>query len=215
MSPRIGRSALIGALALALGACDSFSLLEQFTLPGAGGGTGTEPLVLGLDSESTTRGGGSIGLEPSGGTKPYSFELSGYDLYAGTSSEGLGSVDAGSYIYSSGLAIGRIRISLSDAEGLSATAYVDVLPPAPTVTGATRTGSGNTISLAWAYADTSIIDRFRLDYSLDGSAFATWAYPAKSASSLSGNDFSTTGTYTIRLYAESGSFDSPPYEVEL
>ncbi|PKL23764.1 MAG: hypothetical protein CVV47_13205 [Spirochaetae bacterium HGW-Spirochaetae-3] len=194
--------------ALASTACDSFSLLDQFTLP-------DERLTLAVDRTTVERLIGTVGLTPSGGTAPYTFEEAGYDLYSGTNTQDTGSFSG--LTYTAGRAIGRIRITVTDAAGSSAIAYVTVLPPAPIFTSGTRTGSGNTVQLEWSYADTTIIDKYRLECSVDGQAYTITKEPNASETAYSNpdNDLIPASTYSYMLYAVSGSYESVPAFISL
>lgn len=166
------------------------------------------PLSLATDKAAAPRLVGTVGLTPSGGVKPYSFAVSAFDLYNGTQTAGIGSVSGLSYV--AGGAIGKIRITVSDAEGSTAFAYVTVLPPTPTLTGS-RTGGGGTVSLSWAYSENAIIDKFRLEYSVDGGAYASLDEPTSTQTSHDPiNNLAATSTYSYRLYAISGSYESAP-----
>lgn len=200
---------LLGALVLVLGGCDSFSLADAYLLPGEG----ALALSLKADSETTLRGG-TVGLTATGGTSPYSFAVSDVDLYAGTSGAGIGSVTGLNYI--AGGAIGKVRITMTDAAGGTAFAYVTVLPPAPTITDGKRTGSGNTVQLTWSYPETAIIDKYRLELSVDGQAYSSLVTTVKTATSYGPyNSLVTTSTYSYRLYAVSGTYESAPASISL
>jgi len=199
-------SPLVLLCALSLTRCDSFSLLEQFTLP-------DERLTLTVDKTTAERLIGTVGLTPSGGVSPYTFEVAGYDLYTGTNAQGTGTVSGLSY--TAGGAIGRIRITVTDSSGSSAIAYVTVLPQAPIITSGTRLGSGNTVQLEWSYADTSSIDKYRLECSMDGMAYSIVEEPTKSTTSYGSNELITTSSYTYRIRAIAGSYESTPATISL
>lgn len=152
----------IGALALGLAGCDNFSLPKLLTRPE------DRVLALAVDRPAAERLVGSIGLIPSGGTAPYSYELSAVALYSKTNTQGIGTI--ANLTYSAGGAIGEIRITVTDSAGDSASTTIKVLPPAPTLTGH-RLGANNTATISWDYSDMSIIDSFVIQRSFNGGSF--------------------------------------------
>lgn len=193
--------AILGFLALALAGCDSFSIRKQFTLPD----DAPAALALAVTKPSVPMGG-SVGLSASGGTPPYDFAVAGDNLAPLTASNPVGSATATAF--SSGTAIGKVRITVTDAVENTAFAYVTVLPPTPDITLAKRLGDGSTLQLEWSFTDSSLIDKFRLDCSEHGQAYSFLKDFETSTASYQPNDLITTETYSYRLYAVSGSYVS-------
>jgi hypothetical protein len=202
-----GKALLLGLLGgLALTGCDSFSLIDQFS---SGAQTA---LALAVDSGTTQRGG-IVGLSPSGGTTPYSFTVNAADLYSGTQTAGIGSVSG--LTYTAGNAIGKIKITVTDLAGSTVSAFVTVQPPAPTLSGSGRP-TPPTSWMTFTYSDTNIIDGFKIDRAEAGGAFSTVASPVKGATTYWPDSGLNPGfLYTYRIYAVSGSYDSPPCEIQL
>lgn len=207
---------LIGALALS--ACDSFSLPDLFVLPGENDvdddvdpDPAPEALALSVDRDTAERGTGTIALTPSGGTAPYSFTVTGSDLYSLTQNESLGSASDTTYIYTAGDAIGTIRITVRDSAGGSVSANVKVLPSKPSfiVAGCTRIGSGDTVNLSWSYAD-SAFDSYRLEFSTDGLTYSVLPGSDKTVTSYHENNVVAAATYYYLLYTIAGSWESAP-----
>lgn len=200
---------ILGMLALGLAGCDNFSLMKQFTLPDA------TPAALSLAvTKSSVSMGGSVGVSASGGTPPYEFAVAGEDIAPLTASKPVGSVTATAF--TSGTAIGKMRITVTDAEGKSAFTYVTVLPPAPAfdTDHCLRTGGAPsvTINLAWsAYEKASSINLFRLEWSENAGPFTSLGNASSSSESYSPmNNLSSSSTFVFRLYAVSGSYESEP-----
>jgi hypothetical protein len=202
---------IVGALALALAGCDSFSLRKQFTLPD------DTPAALALAvTKSSVAVGGSVGLSASGGTPPYEFAVDGDDVAPLTASNPVGSATATTF--NSGTAIGRMRITVTDALENTAFAYVTVLPASPVFKAAPncdRIGGNQTINLAWNYSDSSTIDKLRLEYSVDGVSFSAVQDFTNSTTSYTENGLDTAATYSYRLYAVSGPYVSEPAFISL
>ena len=203
--------AILGFLALALAGCDSFSLRKQFTLPD------DAPAALALAvTKSSVPMGGSVGLSASGGTPPYEFAVAGDGLAPLTASNPVGSATATTF--SSGTAIGRMRITVTDALENTAFAYVTVLPSSPVFKAAPnsdRIGGNQTISLAWSYSDSSTIDKLRLEYSDDGISYSAVQDFTNNTTSYNVNGLDATKTYSYRLYAVSGAYESEPAFISL
>lgn len=184
--------------------CDSFSLTEQFTK------SSDVPLSLKLENTSILRGD-TIGLYPSGGTKPYEFAVIAEDLYSGTATEQLGSV--ASLSFTAGSAIGKIVIQVTDADGKTARASVLVLPPKPIAFDMSRSVDNRTITLSWAYDETAIISNFLLKYTSDGITFTTSnPNPINSATAYDVT-IPQSKTFTFYLYAVSGAYMSLPVQI--
>lgn len=199
---------LVLLLASVLAGCNSYSLSDQFS-------TGDErAAALGLSVDSSTiQRGGIVGLSPSGGVKPYSFAMSAADLYSGTQSVGLGSISG--LTYTAGGAIGKVKITVTDSKGSAASAFVVVQPPAPTLSGSGRTSSTEAL-LQWSFPDTSIISSFRVERAADGQAFSAVDSPGPGTPVYrSYSDLIAGVYYTYRIYAVSGSYDSPACVVRL
>jgi hypothetical protein len=201
---------MLSATLALLAGCDSYRLLDQFDLPGDKA-TGEE-LTLTLDKETALRGA-TVGLNPNGGTGPYSFEVLADDLYSGTAGESIGAVEGTDYI--AGEAIGRFKLTVTDAAGDQADAYVAIVPPAPIITTTARIGGGQTVNLVWTYAEAGIIDNFKVQRSTDGGSFETLAYPGSGATSFNENGLDPGAQYTYRLYAVSGAYSSTAVEVDI
>jgi len=196
--------AILSFLALALAGCDSFSLRKQFALPD------DTPAALSLAvTKPSVPMGGSVGLSASGGTPPYEFAVAGDDLAPLTASHPLGSATATTF--SSGTAIGKMRITVTDAAENTAFAYVTVLPPTPVFKPAPtsdRIGGNKTINLSWSYSDMSSIEKFRLECSIDGGSHAVVQESAITNYNI--NNLSATAIYGYRLYAVSDTYESEP-----
>ena len=141
MRPRFSPLSLMLSATLALLAgCDSYRILDQFDLPGE------KAAALTLELQKTTvQRGESVELQPAGGTEPYEFAVAADDLYAGTSGQALGSVSGRTY--TAGGAIGRIRITVTDAVGASAAETLTVVPPTPALS-ASRSGDNKAVTLS-------------------------------------------------------------------
>ena len=198
---------ILCALALALAGCDSFSLPKVFTRPE------DRVLALAVDKATTERLVGTVGLIPSGGTGPYRFELSPVSLYTPTNTQSIGSIT--NLTYSAGGAIGRMRITVTDSVGDSVSAYIDVLPPMPTLQGTRITNSTDaTITITWSY-DTSIIDSLVIQRSFNGGAFSPLTSSTTSPGSYPDNNLNKVQPYTYRIYAIAGDFVSPFFDLTL
>jgi hypothetical protein len=209
-TPRRARFAILAGLALALVGCDSFSLPDQFLLPGEG----DIALSLTVDKSTAERLNGTVGLLPSGGSGAYTFEITADDLYSGTSTHGLGSISGLSY--TAGGAIGKIRIMVRDDAGSSGVAYVSVLPSTPMFTIATskRLGSGADVNLFWSYADTDF-DRYRLELAIDSQSYSEVPGSSKATTSYTGNSLPDGNIYYYRLFTIAGSYESAPALISL
>ncbi len=213
--PRSARLfALAILVAIAAAGCDSYSLLEEFSLPYriAEGGP-VEPLNLSIQgSDAAIRLTGSVSLVPEGGVKPYSYEVSGEDLYGKTSALTRGSVS--NNVYSAGGAIGRIRITLTDAYMSTAFAYATVLPPAPTMT-VERVGGDTNAEIDWFYSDIGIIDYFFIECRAEGDAGFSSCHTATDVGSYTDQNLIPGLSYTYRITAVSGSYASPSIEITI
>lgn len=208
-SPRFARLAILGALCLAAAGCDSFSLPDQFLLPGEG----AEALKLTVDTDTTQRYG-TVALTASGGVKPYSFdEPSPFEpLYEPTSDQGLGSVFDD--YYTAGGAIGKIRITVQDAAGATAFAYVTVVPPTPTLTGE-RTGGDTNATLSWTCGDWGIIDSIAIQGSSDATNFVPITTATANGSYNDNGPLDPSKPYTYRIVAKAGNYSSLPLDFPL
>ncbi|MBL8967221.1 MAG: fibronectin type III domain-containing protein [Spirochaetaceae bacterium] len=204
------RLCLPGILAVLLAGCDSFSLPDQFILPGED----KVVLALAVDNAVVQRNG-SVGLLPSGGEKPYRFDApSAFDLSTGTATYGVGYITNATY--TAGGAIGKVRITLRDAGDATAFAYVTILPPKPTLLGE-RIGGNQTINLTWTFPapDAEILTGFLLECSTDGSAFTASGTHGKDSVGTSFNNLNASAGYTYRLRALSGTYESEPVTISL
>lgn len=196
-------------IALVFFGCDSFSIPDAFALPGE-----AEALALTAD-ETTSQLNGTVSLTVTGGEEPYEFSVAAEDLYEGTAENPIGSVYNQSF--AAGTAIGRIRITVTDAAGSSADAFVTVVPPTPTLSlYAWVPKTGVNISIAYSDANRAMIDGFLLTRSKDGEEFTAFSEPEKTTESTSDNyGAETSSVYAYRLYAVSGSYQSVPDEQEI
>ena len=198
--------AILSFLALALAGCDSFSLPKLLTRPE------DRVLALAVDRPAAERLVGSIGLIPSGGTAPYSYELSAVALYSKTNTQGIGTI--ANLTYSAGGAIGEIRITVTDAAGDSTSTTIKVLPPAPTLSG-NRTGDRSTATISWTYTDMSIVDSLVILRSFNGGPFDPLTTSTTAPSSYPENGLNKVQPYTYRIYALAGDFASPVFDFTL
>ena len=170
-------------------------------------------LALAVDRATTERLVGTVGIIPSGWTAPYTFEVAPVALAPKTNTQGTGTIT--NLTYTAGGAIGRMRITVTDALGDSASAYVDVLPPAPTLTGY-RTGGNDTATISWSYPDMTIIDSLVVQRSFNGGAFSLLTTSTTSPGSYPDNGpLNKVQPYTYRIYALSGEFTSPSSDYTL
>ncbi|HAE20963.1 MAG TPA: hypothetical protein DCG47_01385 [Spirochaetaceae bacterium] len=183
----------IAALSL-LGACDSFSLLDEFKLRGG----------LAIEGQkSVVQRGETIALYPRGGKAPYSYSVIAEDLYY---SDSLGWIANDSF--TAGNAIGLIRIGIIDAAGMIASCLLTIAPPSPT--GFTvQPFSSNTVPIEWQYGDSSIISEFWLYRSVNGGEFTKVRTLGSAARTVIDSPVNTNFSYSYRLYAVSGSYVSP------
>ncbi len=108
-------------------ACDSFSLKESLTLSG-------EASLRLIPSKKVLLQNELISLSITDGAGPYLFSVSAAELYEGTKTEPLGTIASGwvpESDFTSGSAIGRLRLSVENAAGATGETYVTVIPPAP------------------------------------------------------------------------------------
>lgn len=187
---------------LVLSGCDSFSILDEFK-----SGSKAGQLALSVQQTSVLRGN-TTELYPSGGTPPYDFsvmEETFGDLYfPGTT----GSVSG--QTYTAGTAIGKIKIRVTDAASGSAAVYVTIIPPAPTALNVVRSVDQKSATVSWSYTEIDIIEKFRLERSMDGGAFSAIDFPGSGTTSVTyPNSLAPANkTYSYRLYAVSGSYES-------
>lgn len=199
------RSALL-ALFVALTACDSFSVLDEYQVPTSG--PKVPPLTLALKT-STLPQNGTTDLVASGGVPPYEYVV----LADGAESPGtLGSTSTAPAQFTAGTSVGTFRVRAIDSLGNTADASVKVRPPAPTSLTVTYSGSPPKNTLTWSYPSTDYITGFRLESSSDsGSTYLPLATPGKGTSSEVHQGGSVQGSY-YRLYAVFETIDSLPAE---
>lgn len=199
------------ALAATLAACDDFSLAGLLVTPAEA----ESALTLSADRASVPREG-TVLLTASGGTPPYAFlSPTSLELYPGTSNQPTGHI--ANSTYTAGKAIGTFRLSVEDSAGTTAFVAVDVLPPAPVLTGTRDSNPQTTVSLSFTYDDSAILSSVRLELSTNGGAFATVdgygsMTPADSGSMGPFNGIPKADALVYRLYAVSGSYESAPAE---
>ena len=190
--------AILGFLALALAGCDSFSLPKVLTRPE------DRVLALAVDKATTERLVGSVGLIPSGGTAPYTFDLAPVALAPKTNTQGTGTIT--NLTYNAGGAIGRMRLTVTDSMGDSASAYVDVLPPAPTMT-VSRSGGDANASIDYSF-DTTISDSVVILRSFNGGAIEPLTTSTTPGTFSDNGPLNPVQPYTYRIYALSGDYAS-------
>ncbi len=205
----ISRSARFPALALlaviAAAGCDSYSLLDAFSLPYriAEGG----PLELSYEGSGVVVGrDASVALIPRGGVPPYSYEVQAGAVSPLTLGWDLGSVS--NNVYSAGDAIGQVMVILTDSELRTDTVVVTVLPFAPSFSSITRNGvSGNaTINYNHGYVDA--IDQFVVERKAEDESVFSSVYSGPLLS-CGDSGLSDVKQYTYRVKAVSGVYSSP------
>ena len=202
------RPSLIAAACIALvllAGCDSYSLLDSFTIaepPAAEPEPDPDPEPvpeLTLDVGVTElQPGESTTLTPTGGTEPYSWVLLKGDHYYTDSSNPIGSVTANTY--TAGNSIGTVTVRLRDSTGSMKEAVITVIPPAPTDFSVTKSGTGS-LTIAWTYANTDYISGFKLFRSVNGADSTEIPVPGKTTTSVTQTSLIKPNTYTYYLAA--------------
>jgi hypothetical protein len=189
MSRNSYRLFFIIALSLTIGACDDFSLFDQFQ------NTGGLSLTL---QRNVVEQDESIALYPAGGTQPYSYAVMENDLfYAGDTPSHASNENN---TFHAGNSIGRVTIRLSDADGHSIDNYVTIRPRAVHNFSVNSTVS-NTIAVSWTYPPPPPIIRFRIERSIEGAAFQVIASPGSGETTYTDKGLNPDKTYTYRMYA--------------
>ena len=191
------------SLALALAGCDSFSLLDLLVLPGEGA---PGPLSLTAATTTVARNGAPVALSVSGGRPPYNFSVYADDPYGGTSGQPIG--DVYNLAYEPGGAIGRMRVTVTDARGESAQITISVVPRTPSLT---IEWQAHDIRIAWLYTDTAVITGFSIMKSVNGGPFSDFSSLfLPGSNSTIDNETPLGSTYTYRIYAIAGDYYSLP-----
>ena len=203
------RFLLLTMVSIILGACDSYSLLDHFSLNGG----------LGLTSQTgTLRPGESSLLYPEGGTAPYSLYAIDGGLYDDGTPPDFGTIvdGASQYSFTAGNSIGPITIRLGDSLGLATSTTITVLPNAPVSGSAIRvTGNNSQVVITWSYPfPDNRIQGFRILRSRNGAAFTTLAGAEalpKSQTSFTDTAAHPSGPNIYRVYAFAGPYQSTSY----
>jgi hypothetical protein len=191
------------AAVLLLAGCDSFSLTDLLGLPGESDLTLTA-------AATTAQRNADVALTVSGGTAPYTYSVEAEELYEKTKDSGIGGVY--NQTYTSGGAIGRMKVTVTDAKGESASVYVAVVPPTPSLS-VNRSGDKKSATISFGgYSAKDAIDKFRLQRAASGYEFTTINEPSSGSTAYTDNTLDAATTYTYRLYVISGSFASLPSE---
>jgi len=203
------RLLLAAGIVALLSACDNYSLTNLLTLPGEG--------LLAVKAASTKIPvSGTTSLKVTGGAAPYSFTVSAQEVYTGTPvvSHPIGGVYGS--VYTAGTAIGRMLITVTDAENSSVEVYVEVVPPTPSITSAPYYPENATLAdvtmyvvLNFQYDDSTPADKLVLQRAPVGGSFATLQEFAVTDVQYD-NDPAPVGNYIYRLYALAGNFKSLP-----
>lgn len=208
--------AIAAALVACLSACDSFSLLDQFSdsapsptpTPTQNPSGTPAPVSLSAQRNELERGE-STRVYPSGGVAPYSYEVLEDQLFYTGSAQCQAS--AANDTFTAGDSIGGVLLRLRDAAGSSAETRISVRPPAPqgfAVSGAT---GANQIDLSWSYSDAALIGGFIIEYSADNLPFVEILPRLGSeARSYSHTALNQTKIYTYRMRAVAGDYASVP-----
>lgn len=203
------RFLLLTMVSIFLGACDSYSLLDHFSLNGG----------LGLTSQTgTLRPGESSLLYPEGGTAPYSLYAIDGGLYDDGTPPDFGTIVDGTsqYSFTAGNSIGPITIRLGDRLGLATSTTITVLPNAPASGSANRvTGNNSQVVITWSYPfPDNRIQGFRILRSRNGATFTTLAGAEalpKSQTSFTDTAAHPSGPNIYRVYAFAGPYQSTSY----
>lgn len=170
--------------------CDSYSLLDSFTV----GGT---ELTWNISS-TTLQPGEKTDLNPTGGTAPYSWILVEGDLFYQDSVNKLGSVNDNKY--TAGNSIGTVTIQLWDSKNNMKEAVVTVVPPAPTNLTVTKSGTGS-LTVAWTYTNTEYISGFKLFRTVNGAESTEITVTGNTITSVTQTGLIKPNTYTYYLAA--------------
>jgi hypothetical protein len=203
------RFLLLTMVSIILGACDSYSLLDHFSLNGS----------IGLTSQTgILRPGESSLLYPEGGTAPYSLYAINGGLYDDGSTPEFGTIVDGAPLYSfiAGNSIGLITIRLGDSLGLTTSTTITVLPNAPASGSAARVlGNNSQVVITWSYPfPDNRIQGFRILRSRNGAAFTTLAGAEalpKFQTSFTDTAAHPSGPNIYRVFAFAGPYQSTAY----
>lgn len=213
-------------LLVSLTSCDAFSVKDEFTTPAqrnqANGNTKenkntVSPLVLQV-AKTTLQRKESVDLTVTDGKTPYAYSVSADDLSKHTNTLLLGSINDGKY--TADMAIGRIKLTVSDASTpIAETAYiiVTILPPTPENFTAVLVNSNKDCQLRWTFSDPTIISGFTIEKSEDGGAFTFLKTEVSTSTGFLDSSVKKNkdDIYRIKAFSDSDldSYESLPLQV--